>query len=802
VRNAWFFRSLAVLALVAFVAAIALSRWAREQPLPLPPEPAGPDDDRQPRQTRVPRLPDLVGQGAAPLDGTVVDYAGGAVREVVVTAYEDGPIEVDAQPVARASTDADGAFALRGLAEGTYRLSVDGPQVFASDVRFVDVPGRSVRLTVARRVGVAGVVTHGGQPAPGVTVALSGGGIAGVTTRQTGDGGRFEVADLMEGEYRVWAYAGDRAARAVIVARLGAGPFESVALAMESAAIVRGRVVDGATGRGLQADVMLSDSAGVEPARYGHSDDDGAFTVEGVPHGSWIPDANADGYVATEMLAFETQRVDSIVIRLVGGGIARGRVVDGAGVAIRGVAVSLHGEDLGGQPVVASATSRRSRTLRLRGEGTAVDGARFVLRGELGVVLGPIPYPPPPGARTARPAAPAIEPIEPIEPASGEFRTDVDGRFRITGLRPGRYVARFAHPDYAPGSSAEFSVQLGDDGRSLTTRLVPGLVVFGAVRDSRGASIAGATVSAEAGEQGAPLAIAVTGVDGRYQLQPLARNVTLRVTAAGFGAATRAVTAGKLGRERVRREQSFELVSADATVRGRVFDPRGNPLSEAVVVARGRNVVTDGGGRFAVEGVAPGEHELVVSHADYPSLTVKVSTNAERDLKLEQGGGVRFDVRDRHTTGGISAGRLTLAGPGGEARKLELSDGAAVLAPIRKGRWTVRVAADGYVPLSMSMDVPAGDGPRAISIRSLRIDMERGATIGGTVRDRHGERVAGALVTAGDASVKTDRDGNFRLDDVVTGDVEIRASRGQDEGSTRAALRPGDELVTLEIRLD
>jgi hypothetical protein len=94
-------------------------------------------------------------------------------------------------------------------------------------------------------------------------------------------------------------------------------------------------------------------------------------------------------------------------------------------------------------------------------------------------------------------------------------------------------------------------------------------------------------------------------------------------------------------------------------------------------------------------------------------------------------------------------------------------------------------------------------------VRDIRIDLQRGALVGGTVRDSRGQRAVGAHVTvrATDGSgvaVEADVDGlgEFRIHDCPTGELSVLAARGDEGGSVHATVRPGDEVLglTIEIR--
>src|SRR5262249_26344141 len=145
------------------------------------------------------------------------------------------------------------------------------------------------------------------------------------------------------------------------------------------------------------------------------------------------------------------------------GATVEGRVLDGEGRPIAGARIELAGED--GTPLAGA------------GATAAAPGLRFEARGELGGLRGAIPYPP---ARALSGA-----------PASA---TAKDGRFRVTGLRPGRVVVSAWHPDFMRGSAAPVELPPGGSA-TVELRLEPGQLVRGRVLDERGDPIAGAEVS-------------------------------------------------------------------------------------------------------------------------------------------------------------------------------------------------------------------------------------------------------------------------------------------------------------------
>jgi hypothetical protein len=114
----------------------------------------------------------------------------------------------------------------------------------------------------------------------------------------------------------------------------------------------------------------------------------------------------------------------------------------------------------------------------------------------------------------------------------------------------------------------------------------------------------------------------------------------------------------------------------------------------------------------------------------------------------------------------------------------------------------------GYLPFSRDIEVPVARAPGQTSVRDIRIELARGALLGGTVRDRRGQRMAGAHITARRADgtgepveANTDAQGEFRIHDCPTGELIIGAQLGDAQGSTHATVRPGDEILSLSIEI-
>jgi hypothetical protein len=813
------------------------------------------------RAPRPPGMPGLPGDGLA-LTGVVVDGAGEPIDGaeltleleadladhalsggMAVAATTDAGVGGDAGVIAGAAGDAgvpplataaptgaDGRFALDGLDPGRYRLRVTGRGLLDAELRAVPVPSDELRIVVARQVAIEGTVTDDGKPVVGASVGVRGEAIGGTLEVKTDVRGTFAIASLPEGRYQVFAYRGPLAARAVRVVRLGAGPFEPVELRLEAGANVAGRVIDRAEGTGLVAAIELRPVGDDQVPRYARSGEDGSFLIEGVPNGRWIVDAFAPGYLSPGGVELDAGR-GIPELALARGAAIEGRVLDGAGQPVAGATLRALGT--GTSPTEYSAAIDQDHLRRFSGRTTAPVPAatgfggdpQLIPRGELGVMVGPIPPIPPPGAQIARSAAivdPTIAsaglagepPPLPGDPARDSvWVTGPDGRYRIRGLPQGKVHVIAAAPGFAEGRSRQVAISTGELIGGVDVVLTAGAYLTGKVSDPRGVPIAGARIAARP-EVGAALE-AFAGADGTYRMGPLSGQIELVASAFGFIEARRriAMPQGRGSVPDVHREDVV-LEAADATLAGTLDDATGATVAGATieVLGMGRRAVVSGDGTFELDMLPSGPMRVRVTHPDYPTdeFDVVASRTGERSrLRLALGGAVEGVLLDATRGEPLAGTTITARGlPRGMAETATDKDGRWTLGPLRVGRWRIEVRLPGFRPFSRELDVPVSRAPGVSSVRDVRIDLARGALLGGTVRDRRGQRIAGARVTAraadgsGDmVEGNADGRGEFRLHDCPAGEVVVTASFGDATASERITVRPGAEILGLALEL-
>jgi hypothetical protein len=176
---------------------------------------------------------------------------------------------------------------------------------------------------------------------------------------------------------------------------------------------------------------------------------------------------------------------------------------------------------------------------------------------------------------------------------------------------------------------------------------------------------------------------------------------------------------------------------------------------------------------------------------------IDVETGQWREVRLDAGGGARVFVRDAQAGTPLAHVRVELAGPNGQAASRTTdAKGIAELRGLVPGDWKIAARVTGY-----------SGGAQTVTIRPERVlkdvglELARGATIGGTIRDRYGRRVAGARVSIGGISATTDAEGNFRVTGAPAGAGVIEADFDGTRGTLPIELQPGAERVALTIEL-
>lgn len=414
----------------------------------------------------------------------------------------------------------------------------------------------------------------------------------------------------------------------------------------------------------------------------------------------------------------------------------------------------------------------------------------------------------------------------PSDGAGARAVTDGDGRFRLAGLVPGRRELDAAAAGLR-AQTTEVNVLAGDGGEEITIALEPTATVEGRLVDEAGVPVVGAAVIFFERE-GAELSMAerstaVSQEEGRFVLEGL-RPGQYSVDASPFISpkwnARFDVPAAGI-------KDMTVVVRRNSTISGVVVHA-GEPVGGAVVYAKSGGfdrARTDAEGRFRLDAIQPGDHELYADSAQLgafsrgPTVTVTKGQDVSGvTVELSLAGSVAGVVVDQHgapVSGALVMFELVGGGDFGQATTAE--DGTfKARAMSGGGEYRVAIKASpyseiGYRP-AKGNDFPRialADGKTAVENVRFEVAVDR-LTISGRVVDEQGapradvrvEATPGGMLGApiADAYDVTGADGAFAIENLFADDYGLVARAG--DGAEARPAKPvaaGSRNVTLVL---
>ncbi|HYO11747.1 MAG TPA: carboxypeptidase regulatory-like domain-containing protein [Thermoanaerobaculia bacterium] len=630
--------------------------------------------------------PEVRLQPAASVEGRVVDPSGRPVADARILV--DPPLPSD-PPVASAP---DGRFRLDGLPPASaLALSArlehpgrpPGPVSAASPLSPL-APGESrkgVRLVLARGAAVSGAVVavegRKESAAAGARVRLqplrAGSPAVEVTT---GQDGRFLLADLPEGRYRLDVRKPDLPApvlpEVVVSETLRDLDLGRIVLprGVTLAGVVtdpEGRPIPGAE---VRATLPGRESAPEDPPIRATTRDDGGFRLGGLREGEPI-DLRAEhpDYAPAEIAGVEAAPDPAVSIVLAPGAWLSGQVVDEDGEGVAGAVLAAWvspapgsgARGVDGLQVAAAADGHFEirglppGTLRLRASAPGhqeaevsglelqplepLDDVRLVLAPSA-VLEGTVRNSqgaPVPRARIA--VRPAVDGPENGTRTVADRQVDAEGRFRVDGLAPGAVLVLADHDRYRQ-MERPFDLHPGVNRIDLV--LETGLAVAGRVLDEAGTPVAGALVRLT--EAGADRASARSRADGSFRLTGLsAGRLSIEASREGFSPAHLVVELAEAPVE------GIELrLERGVILEGRILGLEAGDLARVKVSAFSpdfgvRTGTVGGDGRYRIEGLPPGDWMAIASvppgsrQAKAPVRVAASASPAVADLDFRQG---------------------------------------------------------------------------------------------------------------------------------------------------------------------
>ena len=414
-----------------------------------------------------------------------------------------------------------------------------------------------------------------------------------------------------------------------------------------------------------------------------------------------------------------------------------------------------------------------------------------------------------------------------------------DGSYRLDALPPVRHVVHASARGFEPAGVAA-ALRPGEVRSLPSLRLRRGGVqVHGVVRDVRGLPVEGAWVtnhgaSPEGIGSSAGAAATRSGADGRFDLW-------LRRDFRGLFASADGFVEGFAGGGSGIGEMQIVLAPGSSLV-GRVLDvASGEALPGARVTVVGEGAaphnkhhtlaITDGGGRFTVEGLFPGRYRasaVVDGGAGEAgdSWVVGLGETVEVPaIEVRPRASLRAVVAVRGGAPPCAQGQVYLHRSDAARAEIEdiALDGAVLFPALLPGSYDVRVNCGGeaVTPTPAKLTIGATsvegvvweviEGPADGEHVGVEVGGVPSGSIHGQVVDRQGQPVVGAFIAAthggarGDRTTRSNHAGRFVLLDLPPNDYDVRA--GQRPGKSESA-RPGpyDRVVVdagkaVEVRL-
>lgn len=651
-------------------------------------------------------------------DLTVTLERGHAVSGLVVDIRDETPvpnIQVQLAPTnqevyhlyAKGKSGADGTFMLANVAPGTYRTYVhddthvlvgEQPEVTVEEGR--DIEGLRIPVTLGGVVTGKAYDVDTGEPLQDVVIRSRHGG----SEAHTDIDGNYRLEGLPEGPSRIgrkwkegYLHGEEREDKEVMI-RLGE-VVTGIDFPMKKGLHVRGNVVD-RQGNPVEFARVRSEVTNDSGEGEGsQSLADGTFEHRGFsPNTEVFVTASKEGYQNARVgpLKIDQADLEGVKLTLEPGATVEGEVVDTKGNPMPNIHVNAQGEgrgsgdstdtygrfSIGGlAPGVYQlsmydygrygTTTRLENVQRVTVPTTGkVEGIRLVFRPQQGPMI------------SGRVVDRRRNPIagvsvnahgEDDHSSYGYARTDEEGRFELTGLKPGRHNIT-AHDQRYTRMQERLMVETGD--RNVEIVLAGKGTVEGRVVDARTSQpIKHFQISHRPGLQ-QPLAgyspygrgRTFYNEKGEFTLTDVDEgDATLFVQADGYA----------LGMHQVRNVDEYTPVrglvfrlEGGGRIEGTVIDETGQPVSGANISVRSGTAdgqfqgahaaKSDGRGRFVIDGVSAEIDSLYAERDGLLPATVDVRAAAGRTE----------EVTIRMSRGGIIEGRVTLNGKPAEGQQI------------------------------------------------------------------------------------------------------------------------------------
>lgn len=688
-----------------------------------------------------------------------------------------------------ALTDPQGAARFSRLAGPPWSVKASAPGYESVSRAGVRGP---LTLTLRRLASLeVAVLDLDGKPAAGATVMIAGATLWPARSALTNAAGRAKITGLLAGSYDLRASLGANVAQTLLGFPLARGQNEQLTLRLEPGRTVVAVVTDGEGANPVavaNADVVLAEAGLSSFPIRGRTGSDGKVSLGPIASGPATVGARAVDFVGSALVAVPEPLTGPVRVALIRGGAVVGEVADARGFPVDGASIEVVGSDSAGLPIAETPALVGFRQNHFA--WSLAGPLPLVPAGELGVMPGPVPPIPKPGAAAALNAnvADFAAPLSDLAP----WISNRGGHFVARPVTPGSVRVIVRHPDYVEGTSELVTVLPGADTR-LKIVLLRGASLEGRVLDDRGQPLSRIEVELSSA-RATRSETATTESDGTFAFAAVPADLTLSLSRPEDP--SRVVLRKSLHlAEGAHEKLELTLPSLRDPVRVLSLDEGGRPIEMCEIVATSLSPTrpmrltrfTDAEGAVVFPD-ALGENLRIVAEAPGFARLAQSVTSAPSELKLTLRRGVLVEGRVTAVRGRrVVAGALVSVSQNG-VRKMATSDGDGVyrLRDIAPGELHVRVEHSDFAAEEATLRVDStGRADRPFSLPDL--DLFEAGEVEGDVVDQRGERVAGARVTIGNGLgyfpagkgargvVLSDQDGHFVLPGVHPGTATISA---------------------------
>ena len=593
---------------------------------------------------------------------------------------------------------------------------------------------------------VSGVISSGASALPGAAVSI------GNVSATTGSDGSYSLADIAAGGCTITV---SKAGYLTQTASLDVSSNISklnYALPPQPTYAVSGTVRAGSSSGTLLAGASISVAGSTVL-----SNSAGAFSVAGIPAGTYAMSVSLPGYTSFVNVALTVaanQSVNVVLIPLsytvsgtVRAGSSGGALLPGVTVALAGKTATTDGG--GAYSVGGIPAGSYQMTVSLPGYASATSSVAVTANQTVNAVVVPINYT---VSGVVKAASGAVLPNATVSLGGKTATTDAKGAFSFAGITVGTYTLSVALPGYTTFANAALPVN-SDQAVSVTlTPLPPTYTVTGVVSSAFGTGvIPGAVVTI------GPKSTVVPAGTTIYSISGLAAGVyATSVTNAGYLPYTGTVTI--TGSQNL----NFVITPISYAIAGQV-QANGAALAGATVSVAGKTATSDSNGSFSIANVLPGTYALSVAKAGYVTFTtasLSVAANQSLAITLNPVTYTVMGIVSSTSGSGLIPGALVTIG---SRSATVAASGIYSVSGVSSGVNQVTVVCPGYLTYTGTATVST------VSTQSLNFTLTPVTyNITGLVQ-ANGAPLAGATISLAGKTATSDSNGAFSIATVLPG---------------------------------